>query len=88
MEQFLKNPNAKLDYTIDWSRYLGPDTISAAEWTVPVGLTKVSDSKTDTTTTVWLSSGIAGVDYQVMCKITTIGGRIDERTILILVRER
>jgi len=88
MEQFLKDPAATLDYTIDWSLYLGADTIQTSTWTVSTGLTKVTDTKTNTTTTVWLSGGAAGVDYLVTNRITTVGGRIDERSITIRVRER
>jgi hypothetical protein len=88
MQEFLKDPDATLDYSIDWSVYLGADTISAVTWTVPTGNTKVSDSHTTTVATVWLLGGAAGVDYPVTCRITTVGGRIDDRTILIRVRQR
>ena len=92
MEWFTKDPNAVLDYTIDWSRWLGTDTIlttpSGTAWTVPTGITKVSDSKTTTTATVWLSGGTAGTDYTVTCRISTVGGRIDDCSIKIQVRER
>ncbi|MCJ7440416.1 MAG: hypothetical protein MUO25_02375 [Thermoanaerobaculaceae bacterium] len=88
MECFTKDPNAVLDYSIDWSHYLGTDTIATATWTVQAGLTKVTESKTTTTATVWLSGGTAGTDYPVICRITTVGGRTDDRTITIRVRER
>ena len=88
MEWFIKDPNAVLDYTIDWSRWLGTDTISTATWTVQTGITKVTDSKTTTTATVWLSGGTAGTDYTVTCRITTVGVRTDDRSIKIQVRER
>jgi hypothetical protein len=47
-----------------------------------------SDSATTTTTTVWLSGGTAGYNYKVENRITTVGGRTDDRTLLIRVREQ
>jgi hypothetical protein len=88
MQEFLKDPDATLDYSIDWSLYLVVDTISAVTWTVPTGITKVSDSHTTTVATAWLSGGTAGADYPVTCRVTTVGGRVDDRTILIRVRQR
>ena len=85
---YQKDPDAVLDYTIDWSSWLGDDTISASSWTVPSGLTKDSDSNTTTAATVWLSGGTEGVIYTVTNQITTAGGRTDERSIKILVVER
>jgi hypothetical protein len=51
----LKDPQAVLDYGFDWSKWLGTDTISTSTWTVPVGITKDSDTHDTTTTTIWLS---------------------------------
>lgn len=88
---FTKDPAAVLDYTIDWDAddWLGTDTVSTATWTVPAGLTQpTSATNTSTTTTVWLGSGVEGQDYDVACKIVTAGGRTDERTIRIQVRQR
>ena len=97
---FLKDPNAVLDYKFDWkadtngngdSDWLDTDeTISTKTVTVDTGITKDSDSLSDTNTsvTVWLSGGTAGVDYKVACFIETSAGRDDERTIKIQARER
>ena len=97
---FLKDPNAALDYKFDWkaltngngdSDWLDSDeTISTYTITVGTGLTKDSDAKADTNTSVvvWLSGGTAGVDYEVACKIVTSASRTDERTIKIQARER
>jgi hypothetical protein len=52
------------------------------------GITVDTNSHTDTVATVWLSGGTHGTDYRVECKITTIGGRTAERSILVRVRER
>lgn len=85
---FTKDPAAKLDFSIDWSSWLGSDTIATAEWTVPDGITNALESKTATTTTIWLEGGTAHRQYAVACRITTNGGRIDDRTIYVEVRNK
>lgn len=88
MRQFEKDPDAILDYTVDWSRWLGTDTIATSQWTVPTGLTEVTATNTPTSATVWLSGGTAGQAYTVTNRITTSGGRTDERSVVINVRDR
>ena len=68
-QTFVKDPDATLDYIIDWSEWLDTDTISTSTWTVPTGLTNVSDSNTTTTATIWLSGGTAGQRYTVSNRI-------------------
>lgn len=85
---FLKDPDAKLDYQIDWSEWLGTDTISASTWTVPSGLTKVSDIFTTTTTTIWLSGGTVGSVYEMVNHITTATGRENDRTLKIGIEQQ
>ena len=84
----LKDPDEILDYTFDWSTWLGADTIASDVVTVDAGLTKDSDSNTTTAVTVWLSGGTAGTAYKVSSKVTTAAGRTAERTIIITVKER
>lgn len=76
------------DYQIDWSAFLGTDTIATSVWTVTEASGLVVDSSTNTTTTatVWLSGGTAGV-YAVANKITTAGGRTYERSARLTVGE-
>ena len=85
---FTKDPNAVLDYTIDWTRWLAGDQIAASEWLVPTGLTKMADSKTASSATVWLSGGTAGQSYTVTNRVTTTGGRTEDRSFTIRVEER
>ena len=85
---FMKDPNSTLDFAIDWSAWLGTDTIATATWTVPTGITKVTDSASTTVATIWLSGGTAGAQYDLLCRITTAGGRTDDRTISIYAREK
>jgi fructosamine-3-kinase len=85
---FTKDPNAVLDYSIDWTRWLAGDQIAASEWIVASGLTKMADSKTSTSATVWLSGGTAGQSYIVTNRITTAAGRTEDRSFTIRVEER
>lgn len=85
MPAFTKDPNAVLDYTLDWSDWLETDTIAASTWVVDAGLTKASDSFTPTSTTVWLSGGTAGRVYEALNRIVTAGGRTADRVLIIRV---
>jgi hypothetical protein len=75
--ELTKDPDAVLDYQVDWSAWLGVDTISTSTWVVPTGITKNSDTKTTTTATIWLRGGTAGTLYLVTNRIVTAGGRTD-----------
>jgi hypothetical protein len=98
---FTKDPHSVLDYKFDWKPLTNgsgdtdwlaaAETITTATITItPAGLTKDSQSITDTNTsvTIWLSSGTDNTDYTVACKIVTNGTRTDERTITVQVRNR
>jgi hypothetical protein len=86
---FTKDPNAVLDYQIDWTAWLtGAETITTSTWTVPTGITKDSDSHTTALTTIWLSGGTAGTKYLLTNRIVTSAARTDDRTITISVKER
>jgi hypothetical protein len=85
---FIKDPDAVLDYTGDWSAWLGDDTIVSSTWDIPSGITLDSDTNDATTVTIWLSGGTAGTKYQLTNHIVTTGGRADDRTIAISVKEK
>lgn len=88
MTSYIKDPDAVLDYTVDWSAWLGADTIDDLTVTAPDGITVDSSTNTTTTATAWLSGGTAGESYDVVFQVTTAGGRIDDRTITLMVRQR
>lgn len=85
---FTKDPDGVLDYQIDWSDWLGTDTIVTSTWTVGTGITKDSDTNTTTTATIWLSGGTAGTMYTLVNRITTTDGRTDDRSIYVTVKEK
>ena len=85
----LKDPSEVLDFTLDWSGDLiGSEIISTSSWAADAGITKDSDSKTDTTAKVTLSAGTVGADYFVTNTIVTDGGRTLVRTLHVKVRTR
>jgi hypothetical protein len=94
IETYTKDPDAVLDYKLDWNdSSKGPwlatgQTISSSTWTVPSGITKDSDTNDTTTTTITLSGGTAGNDYDLINHITTNDSKEDDRTIRIQCRER
>lgn len=90
-DTFLKDPNAQLDYKFEWSDWLeSGEVISSYSVTVSTGLTKVTDSKTNTSVTVWLSGGTVNTTYEVVCRITTNSNpaRTEDRTMTFKVMER
>lgn len=78
---------AILDYRLDWSAWLGGDTISTASWTV-TGATKVTENSTTTTATVRISGGTPGVAATAKCTITTAAGLVEVRSIELAIVAR
>lgn len=85
-----KDPNAVLDYTVDWTDWLTPvaDVIVSVEWVPSTGITVVSSSSTSTTATAFCSGGVPDADEFVTCRITMAGGRTDDRTINFSMLQR
>ena len=87
--RFQKDPDAVLDYTYDWTRWLQPgETISSHSIIVPAGITLGSSATGDGLVTAWLSGGVNGATYMVTCRITTNQGRTDDRSIWLSVLDR
>ena len=87
---FKKDPNAVLDYTFDWAPYLTPilDTITAVEWLPSAGIVVGSTSFTTLTATAFVSGGALGETETLTCRISTLGGRVDDRTIELSIVSR
>ena len=86
---WVKDPVETLDYQFDWSKWLTTsEVISTATFTVADSLTKGATSHDNTTATLWLSGGMASVNYEITCTITTNQGRTGERTQLLAVQQR
>ena len=87
MATYTKALPGVLDYAIDWSAWLGVDTIATSAWEVDTGVTIDSDTNTDTVATVWISGGVIGTKYEAINTIETASGRTDRRYINISVVE-
>lgn len=99
-----KDPDETLDYSIDWSRFLGSGvTISSVEWYVDdsdgvktlIGngsvvntIQNVSQTNTNTVATINIGSGTANVEYKFYCRITDSTGSRAERVVKLRVKER
>ena len=96
MLTFTQDPQAKLDYALDWRQWLGSDHIASFTFAVnPVvpltGLTVASSPAPDEeggVVTFWLQGGAEEEVYEVTCRIVTEGGRTDDRTIGIKIKQR
>ena len=90
-DSFIKDPQARLDYTWDWGLWLADvnDTISTATVTVPDGLTADGSAVVgDTAVTQRVSGGDVDGAYRMVCQITTAGGLVDERSINLTIIDR
>ena len=91
MDLFLKDPDASLDYSIDWGNgYLqSGETLATSTWTIfPSDMTEVVSGNTPNTATITVSGGVAGRIYQLTNRIGTSDGRTDERSVTIRVANR
>lgn len=79
-----KDPDAVLDFGFNWEPWLDGDTLATSTWVVPTGITKDSDLLTAIgIATIWLSGGTLYEVYRVVNRITTAGGRENDRTLVI-----
>ena len=95
-EQFLKDPNAVIDYAVDWTAnyLLVGEQVTTSNWEiVPSGA--MSDLVIDNVplllsgvASVFISGGITGKVYRLINRISTDQGRTDDRTITIRVEEK
>lgn len=91
-EPWIKDPDAILDYDVDWTKWLGADTLATSAFAIVTAATVpalVIDSNSNTTTVskVWLSGGKSGTKYELRNRITTAGGRTNDRTVYVKVKE-
>lgn len=91
LKKFVKDPQARLDYIIDWGPWLAPtgDILQSAIYgTVSTGITaEPGIVVSNASTKFWVSGGTAGNSYDVTIRVTTVGGRTDERTITITCKD-
>jgi len=99
-----KDPDETLDYSIDWSRFLGDGVnVSSVEWYVDNdanvktliaagntvnGIQNVSQTNTSTVSTINIGSGTNNKDYKFYCRITDTSGSQAERVVKLRIKER
>ena len=89
MTLLLKDPDAVLDYSVDWgAEYLGGDQLATSEWSVePVetGGVSVEACEFDATTSTVKAGGRI---YRLVNQVVLGSGRIDTRSIVLRVEKR
>lgn len=99
MREFLKDPDAVLDYVFNWGEWLanGEEIVTSTFYidgvlssTVPWTIALVPDSTAVTllTATIWLSGGTLGERYTITNRIVTDQGRTDDRSAVVRVSDR
>jgi hypothetical protein len=99
-----KDKDEQLDYSVDWSRWLGDSvTISSVAWfvdnasgvktaftngSVVYGLQNVAATNTSTVATINLALGTNNIEYKLYCRITDSSGSIAERTVKLRIKEQ
>jgi hypothetical protein len=87
----VKDPDAILDYKMDWEDVMNlvspADTISTSTWVASGDLTIDSDSNTTLTTTVWVSGGTVNTLSNLVNTIVTAGGRKHVKTIEVSIKD-
>lgn len=81
-----KEATETLDFQINWADWLGALTISSSAWTVPSGITEVTNSNTTTTTLIRLSGGTWAESYELVSTITASNGEIESRSLTIKIQ--
>ena len=93
MSFVLKDPEALLDYAVDWgAEYLSEDALLASSWSVSPeepGGAAIAGSQFDLKlATVQVAGGVPGHIYRVTNHVTTASGREDSRSIMLRVEKR
>lgn len=98
-----KDKDELLDYSVDWSRFLGAATISSITWfvddasgvkteiaagAVVNGIQNVQQTVSGGVATINLSLGTANYDYKFTCRMQDSSGSIAERVIRLKIKEQ
>lgn len=93
MSYYLKDPDSRVDYAVDWGAYLAPgQTIALSDWTVAPneagGIAVDGASFTAAATAATLVGGLPGHVYSVANRVTLSDGRSDERSLTLRAEQR
>jgi len=95
MAKFVKDPNALLDYKVDWGDWLLDDAIvSAIAFTDTLASAQTSGLRIASTTisasaavVVWLSAGVLDTEYTITSRIWTSAGRRNDESFTVVIEE-
>jgi hypothetical protein len=92
MSFYLKDPQSRVDYAIDWSGYLDGQVVAGSAWSVQPaeagGLAVDAASFDLARTAATLAGGVVGHVYTATNRVTLSDGRSDQRSITLRVEER
>lgn len=93
MGYYLKDPQSRLDYHMDWAtQYLGQQSLASSAWQIApqeAGGLDIAESGHDAARSfVIITGGVAGHIYTLTNRVTLNSGIADERTITIRVEAR
>ena len=93
MTLLLKDPEAVLDYAVDWgAEYLSDDTLTESSWTIspsePGGLSLAASRFDLLISTAQVGGGLPGRIYRLTNHVVTAHGREDSRSIMLRVEKR
>ena len=98
-----KDPDETADFSVDWSRFLGSDTIASAVFFIDDAYgtkTQVSTAQivnnlqfvagtvAGNVATARFAAGTNNVRYNITCRINTTQGLTYERTVILPIRNR
>ena len=98
-----KDPDETIDYSVDWSRFIPNDTLSASTWFVQDaagakeqvsnaevvdGFQFVQSTISGKVATARFALGTNNKQYKVTCQITTGDGLVFERSIFLKIKEK
>jgi len=87
-----KDPDATLDYSWDWSQWLTEAADTYLSHTIIItgngGVTMNSSREASGVVTAILTGGVPHKNSKVTCRLTTVGGRIEDRTMVLKVTNR
>lgn len=86
-QSFVKDPDAILDYYVDWGPWLGGDTLVTSTWSTTSSVVLSQDEILGTLTRIWVSGGVVGEAVELVNHIVTAEGRADDRTVVVIIRE-
>ena len=81
IERKYKDPDEVISFGVDWSEYLGAETVTSSNWTVASGVTKVGQTLVGKQANVTISGGTLGTVNRITNRITTSAGETVDQSI-------